>query len=378
MRLLQTLLTRGEPATWHDVAGDLPPTDAQLVLVFGLRLPLAAPAALEALRLRFPSARIALVSTAGNFAGIHINDEALVCTALRFDRATLRCTSARVTPDSDLRAASAHLASALAAPGLRHVLVFSDGGFVNGTTLSESFNASLPDGVTISGGIAGDGTDFAVTYVGLDAAPEPGGIIAIGLYGESLRIGFGSIGGWSPFGPARTVTASRGNILHSLDDRPALALYKEYLGPASAGLPSAALRFPLAITTPDQPRSVVRTILSIDEAAGTMTFAGDIPVGATARLMRASYEEIIDGAGDAARLAAQNAQFILCVSCVGRRIVLGQRIEEELEGVRAVFGPGPVLSGFYSYGELAPTGEGGACQLHNQTMTITSIAEDAD
>ena len=374
MRLLQSVFTTSPPE-WRDVAGDLAPADAQIVLVFGLRVPLAEPATLTAIRARFPDARLVLVSTSGNVADTRIYDDDLVCTALGFASASARCASALLSPGADLHAIFARLAADLAAPDLRHVLIFSDGSLVNGTTLSETFNSALPDGVTLSGGFAGDGTDFAVTRVGLDAQPEPGMVVAVGLYGNSLRVGFGSVGGWSSFGPERTVTSSSGNVLRALDGRPALALYKEYLGPAAAGLPSAALRFPLSVTTAEQPNSVVRTILSIDENEGTMTFAGDIPEGATVRLMRASYEEIIGGAEDAARLAAQDADLVLCVTCVGRRIVLGQRIEEEIEGVRTVFGPRPVIAGFYSYGELAPTGEARACQLHNQTMTITSIAE---
>jgi hypothetical protein len=224
--------------------------------------------------------------------------------------------------------------------------------------------------------LAGDGTDFAQTAVGLDAAPAPGCIVAVGLYGASLQIGFGSAGGWSSFGPARLITAAQDNVLHQLDNRPALEVYKTYLGAEAAALPAAALRFPLCLQQPGEGNSIVRTILSIDEAAGTMTFAGNMPVGATVRLMRASQEELISGAEDAARSAAtQPTSLVFCVSCVGRRIVLGHRTEEELEGVRAAFGPGPVLTGFYSYGELAPSGHSGSCQLHNQTMTVTSISE---
>ena len=271
------------------------------------------------------------------------------------------------------------LVARLAAPDLRHVLIFSDGSLVNGTTLSETFNETLPEGVTLSGGLAGDGTDFIQTLVGLDGAPSSGVIVAIGLCGDSLQIRFGSSGGWAPFGPKRTVTASKGNVLQSLDGKLALELYKAYLGPDSEALPSSALRFPLHVTPPGQTNPVVRTILSINEREGSMTFAGDIPVNASVQLMRASYEDLIAGAENAAqqalREASQEADLVLCVSCVGRRIVLGQRTEEELEEVRATFGPKPVITGFYSYGELAPSGEAGKCQLHNQTMTVTSIAE---
>ncbi len=373
MKILQCSLT---PKTgWSDSVGPLDPAEASLVFAFGQRDPLSHPATFDSLKARFPSARLVLVSTAGSFANTLIEDQAIVCTAVHFEKATTTFAVEHLESPEELPDICCRLVAGLAAPDLRHVLIFSDGSSVNGTILSEAFNEALPPGVTLSGGLAGDGTDFIQTLVGLDAPPAPGVLVAIGLCGSFLRVGFGSSGGWSPFGPKRTVTASRGNVLQELDGKLALELYKTYLGPEAEALPASALRFPLYVTSPGQTNPVVRTILSIDEKEGTMTFAGDIPVGATVQLMRASFEDLITGAEDAATAAAQEAELVLCVSCVGRRIVLGHRTEEELEGVRSVFGRKPVLTGFYSYGELAPTGIDHKCQLHNQTMTITSISE---
>jgi hypothetical protein len=375
MKFLQSSFT---PETgWSEPVGLLEPAEATLVFAFGQRVPLSHPSSFTALKDRFPSASLVFVSTAGSFIDTLIEDAAILCTALRFEKATSRVAVEQLDAPDDLPSLCRRLVASLVAPDLRHVLIFSDGSRVNGTTLSEAFNESLPSGVTLSGGLAGDGTDFIQTLVGLDAPPAPGILVAIGLYGSSLRVRFGSSGGWVPFGPKRTVTASRGNILQRLDDKLALELYKTYLGPEADALPASALRFPLYVTSPGQSHPVVRTILSIDEQEGTMTFAGDIPVDATVQLMKASYEDLIAGAEEAAVAALQEAEFVLCVSCVGRRIVLGQRVEEELEAVRAIFGSNSVITGFYSYGELAPSGEEHECQLHNQTMTITSIAENA-
>jgi len=192
-------------------------------------------------------------------------------------------------------------------------------------------------------------------------------------------VGFGSAGGWEAFGPARVVTRAEHNTLYELDDQSALQLYKRYLGDQAAQLPGSALRFPLCVTPAGSDHTVVRTILSIDERAQGMTFAGDVPMGARVRFMRASFEDLIDGAAQAATQTQQQeapAELVMCVSCVGRRIVLGQRTEEETESVRAVVGPDAVLAGFYSYGELSPAGRQVACQLHNQTMTITAWREE--
>jgi hypothetical protein len=373
MKLLQTLLLPS--LEWKNDHGELDPADAELVLAFGIREIIEAPEIHSALKKRFPSAHVALASTSGNLADQIIDDSGVLCTALRMEKSRTRAVESNLSSHADLETLCTHLAAGLAADDLRHVFVLSDGSSVNGTELSDTFNSKLPPQVTLSGGLAGDGTAFSKTVVGLDSVPTTGSIIAIGFYG-AVELAFGSAGGWSGFGPERLVTRSAGNCLHELDGQPALHLYKTYLGGQAAGLPASALRFPLRVSHDGDSNFIVRTILSIDEEANTMTFAGDMPEGAKVQLMRASYEDLIDGAQSAAEQAElPGAELVLCVSCVGRRIVLGQRTEEELESVRAVFGDSPVIAGFYSYGELAPSGHQLESQLHNQTMTITSLRE---
>jgi hypothetical protein len=220
------------------------------------------------------------------------------------------------------------------------------------------------------------------TRVGHDAMPEQDRVVAIGLYGKHLRVGYGSLGGWEAFGPERFVTRSVNNVLYELDGQSALALYKRYLGEHAAGLPATGLLFPLAVRLKGGRTSLVRTILGIDESAQSITFAGDIPQGSYARLMRANFDRLIDGAMVAARDCLRQAdasepELALLISCVGRKLLLGQRIEEEVEGVRRVLGASAVLAGFYSYGEICPHLGEPRGELHNQTMTITTLAEDA-
>lgn len=373
MKLLQTLLLPS--LEWKNDAGSLAPADAELVFAFGIREIIESPDIYQELKARFPTARIAIASTSGNLADQIIDDSGVLCTALRMEKSRTRAVEANLSSHADLESLCAHLADELSAEDLRHVFVLSDGGQVNGTELSDTFNTKLPPQVTLSGGLAGDSTAFSKTVVGLDSVPTSGTIVAIGFYGD-VEMAFGSAGGWSGFGPERLVTKSVGNCLYELDGQPALQLYKTYLGSQAAGLPASALRFPLRVSLGENIPPVVRTILSIDEAAMTMTFAGDVPEGAKVQLMRASYEDLIDGAQSAAEQAElAGAELVLCVSCVGRRILLGQRTEEELERVRAVFGEFPVVSGFYSYGELVPSGHLLNSQLQNQTMTITSMRE---
>lgn len=359
---------------WVRTRGSLAEKPADVALVFGERALLTAEN-LDALRARFPQVRSVYCSTAGEICDTQVLEGTLTATLVSFAHTQVSFASATIARSEDSRACGEQIARQLTQPDLVHVFAICDGSLTNGTEFVRGLLAHLPPTVKVTGGLAGDGARFQRTLVGLDEPPTAGRIVALGFHGARLRVRFGCEGGWAPFGPERVVTRSAGNQLFELDGRSALALYKSYLGEQSSGLPGSALRFPLQLTPPDGAAPVVRTILAVNEAEESMTFAGDIPLGAKVRFMRASYEDLIDGAARAATdVRSDDAELVLCVSCIGRRIVLGQRIEEETELVREAVGAGPVIAGFYSYGELAPQGSG-ACQLHNQTMTLTTLSE---
>jgi hypothetical protein len=326
-----------------------------------------------------PRSHVVGCSTAGEIHGSEIWDDSLVAAAVRFEKTSVRTAQAVVRDPQDSYTAGTSIASQLNRPSLRGIVVLSDGLHVNGSELVKGLNDSLGGAVVITGGLAGDGTHFKRTWVLKDRTPHSGYVTAVGLYGDHVRIGHGSKGGWDKFGPERLVTKSQGNVLYELDGRPALHLYKEYLGDRAAGLPATGLLFPLAIrTSPCDGKSLVRTILAVDETAQSMTFAGDIPQGVYAQLMRANFDRLIQGASDAATLAKNGhpdtPTLCIAISCVGRRLVLGERTEEETEAALDVLPKGCHQVGFYSYGEISPY-ESGVCDLHNQTMTLTTVAE---
>lgn len=370
---------QSEQIVWGNGSAAPSLTEAQLVLVFGSTSALDDARVYPAIAEAYPRAAILSASTAGEIAGERVLDGAVVSTAVHFERSQVRGAEV-VIEGKDSRRAGAELARRLDSPGLVHVFVLSDGLRVNGSELIEGLVAQLPGHVSVTGGLAGDGDRFGRTVVGCGRAPRQGVVAAVGLYGDALRISHGSLGGWDPFGPERVVTRSSGNVLYELDGKSALELYKRYLGEHAAGLPASGLLFPLAILSEAQEEGLVRTIQAVDEAEQSMTFAGDVPEGVRVRLMKANFDRLIDGAGAAARATRQrldeaHAQLGILISCVGRRMVLKQRVEEEIEAVREVLGPQALLTGFYSYGEISPVVSEPRCQLHNQTMTITAIAE---
>jgi hypothetical protein len=359
-----------------------PQAPADLVLAFGAPKALGSPDALDELHRAYPTASIVGCSTSGEIAGTRVHDDTIAATAVGFSHSRVAAVTVELSDvDGDSGGAGARLGAALDPAGLRHVLVFSDGLAVNGSELTRGLADALPTGVEATGGLAGDGARFARTLVVADGRAAPGRVVAVGFYGERLRMGLGTMGGWDAFGPDRLITRAEGNVLHELDGTSALTLYKSYLGTHAANLPASALLFPLSVRRSEDETGTVRTVLAVDDAAHTMTFAGDVPVGCYARLMRANFDRLIDGATGAARatyerLGDRPPELALLISCVGRKLVLDQRIEEEVEGIHDVFGPGAALAGFYSYGEISPMTPGARCELHNQTMTITTISED--
>jgi hypothetical protein len=353
---------------------------AQLVLLFGATSILEEQSIVQEVKQMYPHALLMGCSTAGEICGVSVTDDSLVATAVHFERTLVKGGCIRLGKIKDSFEAGEALARLLDPEGLVHVFVLSDGLAVNGSDLVRGLMNHLPDSVTITGGLAGDGARFKKTLVLWEGAPEENTVAILGFYGSDLKVGYGSLGGWDPFGPERLVTRSHGNVLYELDGHSALELYKKYLGEHANGLPATGLLFPLSIRTKAGESGVVRTILSVDEKEQSLTFAGDIPEGSYARLMKANFDRLIDGAIEAARISNQaiapaSAKLALCISCVGRKLVLRQRIEEEVEGVQLVLGGQATITGFYSYGEISPFIPGAKCELHNQTMTITLLSE---
>ena len=369
-----------QPKGWEGEASGRLGESAQLVMLFGSTSILKDQKHLDEIRKVYPKAHLFGCSTAGEIYGTQVTDDSLVVTAVNFEHTQLEGAQIKITEVENSFQAGERLAQFLDKKELAHVLVFSDGLKINGSDLVKGLTKHLPEKVSVTGGLSGDGGRFEETLVLLDGPPKRDTIAVLGLYGNRLKVGYGSFGGWDSFGPDRLITKSKGNVLYELEGGSALELYKKYLGEHAQGLPATGLLFPLNLRTKEGETGVVRTILAVSEKEQSMTFAGDVPEGAYVHLMKANFDRLIDGAVEAAKTSYQaigssSPDLALLISCVGRKMVLKQRIEEEVEGVRDVLGDRTVLTGFYSYGEISPSMPGSPCKLHNQTMTITTLKE---
>ncbi|MBV5299627.1 MAG: FIST C-terminal domain-containing protein [Rhodoferax sp.] len=377
MKLVQSVLR--DAAAISQALTPLRAIAPDLMLVFGSARWLTAVAG--PLAEQFPAASRLGCSTAGEISAQGVSDNTCVITAVQFDGTRLQAVSTVLAAMPESRAAGQALARQLHPAGLRGVLVLGQGVHINGSAMITGMAEVLGANVLITGGLAGDDAAFKQTFVLTNEGVFSDRLACIGFYGQALQVCHGSFGGWEPFGPARKVTRCDHNVLFELDGAPALEVYKRYLGEYAKDLPASGLLFPFAMLGSNHNEiGLLRTILAVDEEQGSLILAGDIDANGYLRLMHSSTQSLIDGATTAALAANTTAppadqRLALLVSCVGRKLVMGGRVEEEVEAVADVLGQGTVLAGFYSYGEISPFSNDVSCRLHNQTMTITCLTE---
>lgn len=352
----------------------------QVVLVFADRFIVEDGLVQQHLKTHFKNAEIITCSSAGEINHRAAEEGTALCTAIQFEKTTIAVSKGNIYDCRNSYALGVQVASALPKNNLKFVLLISDGNLVNGDALLEGVQSLTNEEVLISGGLAGDSNRFQKTLVGLNDDIREGNIVMLGLYGNHIKVATGIEGGWDVFGPEKLITKSSGNMLSEIDNTNALDLYKTYLGKYADQLPSSALLFPLSVKPNHSDNFLVRTILSIDENSKQMKFAGDVPEGSVVRFMKSNFDRLINAASEAeSKLILQmnevKPELVLVISCVGRKIVLSDRIEEEVEAATDRFSTDTTIAGFFSYGEIAPPEQQKRSRLHNQTITITAFAE---
>ena len=351
----------------------------QLVLCFGNKQSIAEAGAYTLLNNTFPNAVITICSAAGAIVNTSVEDNSFTATAIQFKKTTVQSHSVNIDDYACSYEAGFSLMKEIDAAETKFIFLLSDGQKVNGSELIRGINEANTTQIPVSGGLAADGYNFVSTLTGVNAVPGKGNIIAIALCGKELVVKYGTDAGWENFGPERVVTKAVTNRLFEIDGKNALDLYKKYLGKEADALPGSALFFPLSLKLSEEAEPLVRTILSIDNSDKSMVFAGDVPKGSKVRFMRANLDRLTNAATNAAiQTLDSNAsipKLAILVSCVGRKLVLNERIDEELTAVDEVFRSQTILTGFYSYGEIAPCLTKDSSQLHNQTMSITTFYE---
>lgn len=364
---------------WHYISDKIN-LNNPLVLVFANRLMLEDDTVLEDIKTEFPYAHIVYASTAGEIIAIDVFDNSVTVIAIEFEKSTFIVKTDNIlNHNKNTRQLGEALAKQMPTEGLKHLFVLSEGSFVSGTSLIKGLEHDIADNVSITGGLCGDDVRYQKTLASYNEKPKEGEIILIGFYGETLEITFASHGGWLAFGPERIITKSEGSTLYEIDGQPSLDLYEKYLGDKAVEFTLSALMYPLNVIAPGKTHPVVRAVVTPDIENKSMIFADAVPQDSRVQLIMISPDGIANGAQTASVLAMQDRktkpQLALVISCIGRKVVMNQRAEEEIELVNEIIGDQAAIAGFYSYGEIAPFHDTRECELHNQTMTLTLISE---
>lgn len=350
----------------------------QLVIVFGGKANIDKNV-LSEIKSIYSKSLLVSASTAGEISNFGFFDEQLSTVAIQLENTPIESKVVNILNYANSYELGLSLFDQISKVNLKYLLILSDGNLINGTELLEGINKYNKDGILITGGLAGDGPRFGSTLVGLDFDLRSGNVVAIGFYGDNIQVGHGSMGGWEAFGPRRVITKSYKNVLFELDNKNALDIYKQYLGPYADELSEATMLFPFSISNFENETRNVRTIMSICEKAKSITFAGNVPEGSNVRVMKANFDKIISAAGTAAEqsilLNYKKPDLALLISSVGRKLILEERIDEEIEAAQDVFGENTAVAGFYSYGGFSPLKKTLLSEYQNQTMTITTLKE---
>jgi hypothetical protein len=377
---MKTRLHHFIDGNWRGDESSINPSKCQLVFAFGSSEQLLLPGNLDHLRNAYPNADLVTASTAGEIIHDGVYDNSIVATAIELEQSTLKSVKTHINEHVSSFEAGLFLKEQLQSDDLSGIFIISDGLMVEGSELVRGFNHENSKNIPITGGLAGDAARFQNTYTSLNEAPGKGNIIAVGFYGANMHIGHGSLGGWDEFGYERKITRSDKNILFEVDEEKALDLYKRYLGSFAEQLPGSALMFPLSMRVPGADKYLIRTILATDDNESAMIFAGNMPQGSTVRMMRGDIQKLIRASATAAKdsvesLKNRKPQLTLMLSCVGRKIIMDKKVDEEVLAAEEMLDGDCAVAGFYTYGGLSPFGVGTPCELHNQTMTITTFSE---
>ena len=369
-----------EKMTFGKLPSASPLPDANWVLVFGSVKRFQERGFTKALQNRYPAAQIIGCTTSGEITDGGVHDESIHITAMKWEQSSLKFVVKPIQSMAQSHSLGAAIASELAKDDLKGVFILSDGLNINGSELVEGIQEALP-GTPITGGLAGDNASFSQTYLLNNNQILDNTVIAVGIYGENAIVTSGALGGWKPYGPPRKVTRAIKNIVYELDGKPALPLYKMYIGYYANELPSSGLNFPFAIMSEDKSISVIRTLLAINESDHSLTFAGNVSEGSTVRFLKSNHDMLVNGASDAARqliakeINLNNSGLAICVSCVGRKLVMEEQVSDEVFAVQRLLGVQTGITGFYANGEICSGDDDGHSLLHNQTMTIAYLSE---
>jgi hypothetical protein len=332
---------------------------------------------LARLRARYPQLPIIGGTTDGEMSGVReYTEQSVLLVLLRSDELEFRVgVGHRLAADPLAATAAAVTMAAIADRKPALCITVPDGLTTSGDLIVEGLQARLGEGVPIVGGLAGDMRKFVKTlqFFGDEVVHDT--VTVLLVYGP-LQVTHGIGSGWEPVGKTAKVTRAEGHVVHEVDGRPVLDLYRHYLGPH---LRTESLHeYPLAVFEPGMTGYYIRAPFGLDEAKGTVTFSGRVAQGADVQMTQAHRANILAGTASSIRdsLAAheQAPDVVLVFCCASRNEMLGTRTVHEIRTIIAALPEGTAVCGFYAYGEICPVARGGVTRFHNETCVTVALS----
>ncbi len=322
---------------------------------------------LEYLAKRLPQAHVIGTSTDGEIINAGIQDNSVILSFTLFQSTEL--SSMMITLGDESFAAGKHLALEANRFGAQAIIVFSNPFETNGDLFMQGFSEHAHN-VILAGGMAGDNGKFQSAYVISGSNLYDKKAVAVMMRGDQLRVNNGYSFHWLPIGPKFTVTRSVGNRIYTLDHKPILDVYRDYLGDSIADtLPSVGVAFPIVF---EKEGKLVGRAPLIEFEDGSLGFGGSIPEGTQVQFGIGNANLILEASHETFNAClTQSPESIFVYSCMARRRFLGDSIGMETSPLNAI---APV-SGFFTYGEFFTDQKSGQSTLFNETMSFLILSE---
>ena len=344
----------------------------------------------EAIRALFRKEDIEVIgaTSSGEFIDDYQSEGGIVAMLLDLDPANYRIlfreiggNSLKETTDDLLKEAY----SAFSDPAFILLSTFHSetGTTIDGESLIRFMEKAAGPDLKLFGGMAGDDITFEGTYVFTGTKTTDYGIAALALDGSKISFRGMALSGWKPIGISRTITKSKGNLIYTIDDKPALETYLRFLGIDPATIESQinffnteAIHYPIQIAREGRQPMMCNPI-GYDEEKGALVCESEIPEGATFRFSTPPdfdiVETVLEKAGELKEATGgANAEAVLIFSCAGRLSALGPLAQQENDGLKDLWGA--PMAGFYTYGEFGRTADG-KHDFHSTTNSWVALKE---
>ncbi|MCW9038634.1 FIST N-terminal domain-containing protein, partial [Altibacter sp.] len=273
--------------------------------------------------------------------------------------------------------------------GMQGKKTYSKPGFIivsgwlsnDGENIVEGISKGYGGDVTIYGGMAGDDLSLTGPIVFTKGKSSPQGLLALIIDEDKIEINGIASCGWQPIGTTKTITRSEGNVVYTIDDKPALDMIMKYLGveydfdSGNEIVTQLGAYYPLQMER-ENVAPVMRTAMLANREDRSLICAGNVPQGSKVKFsLPPDFDAIEIVVGECRELkeeSQEEADALIMFSCVSRHLAFGILMKEEIEQVQQVW-ESPMI-GFFTYGEFGKS-KTGQHEFHNNTCCLVALKE---